>query len=290
MSQLEHLEFRARQLEKVPCPLCSGKQFAQVLTENFLKIVKCSQCNFIFCNPRPTEEELKRFYNQYYPDDSESLWCEQMKDVFRSEGLNKIQNLKGKARVLDVGCGYGFFLKMLKDEGFETYGTEISIKAAEYGQKKLGLTISEKTLRRTKFPANYFDVVTFWYVLEHLSKPRDELFEARRILNKGGLAIIRVPNQSTRFDTILSKLGQTEGFLMNPPRHLNDFTPETLAKLLELTGFHQIEIINSCPRKTGAICQVYRRNFVWWLTEVIYYLSFGRAIWGTSLTAYARKK
>lgn len=297
MTKLEHLIFKPKELKKINCPLCQEIQTSFLLKENDLNVVNCPSCGFIYVNPEPTLKELKRFYNQYYPKNSESLWEEQMEEVFQSEGLNEIEKFKktfrqAQGKILDVGCGYGFFLESLKKRNWQIYGVEISKKAVSFAQKNLGRNILEKSFKEAKFPSNFFDVVTFWYVLEHLKNPLEDLKEAHRVLKRDGLIIVRVPNESTRFDKIFYHLGKWayKFFLMNPPRHLNDFRPKTLFKFLEKSGFLEIKIKNSKPRKTGTKLQLLKRKVFYGIAQIFYYLTFGSLILGTSMTAYGRKR
>lgn len=316
MTKLENLEFRAKKLEKVPCPLCLGNKFQFVVEEHGLKIIKCLACGFIFCNPRPTKKELNRFYEQYYPEESLDLWDEQMSEIFLREGLFPIRKLTsfssfsfptlaerrgwdpdrsvGAFRVLDVGCGYGFFLQMLKNQGFQVFGTEMAGRALDHAKKLIGAKkIFEGELEKARFRKENFDVVSLWYVMEHLARPLENLKEAFRILRPNGLLILRLPQGSTRFDRLIFKfLGQKAEplFLMNPPRHLNDFNKKTMLLALRKAGFIQIKIKNGIPRKTGTKLQIFRRKITYFFAKTFYYLSFGKIVSGSSMIVYARKK
>ncbi len=287
---LENLEFQAKgELEDLGCELCKGHDYHFLLRENSLNLVKCRKCGLVSVNPKPTEEMLEEFYARYFPPESELLWQNQMKRVFRKEGLNKIG--KGPGRLLDVGCGYGFFLKLMKENGWEVEGVELSVKTASYAREELGLTVFNGRLEDAGFRDESFDVVTLWYVMEHLKKPMKVLFDVHRILKKGGLIIVRVPNSNIDIDRTLAKFGKfgKRFFLINPPRHLFDYTPRTISLMLEKAGFSGINIINGIPRSTGSIMELIRRHIWYWMSCIIFFITGGRLIRGSSMTVYAVK-
>ncbi len=290
---LENLEFQVKgELEDLECELCKGHDYHFLLRENSLNLVKCKQCGLVSVNPKPTEKMLEEFYAKYFPPESELLWQNQMRRVFRKEGLNKInRECKTRGRLLDVGCGYGFFLKLMKENGWEVEGVELSTKAASYAKEKLGLTVFNGILEEAGFKDETFDVVTLWYVLEHLRHPMQILFEVHRIVKKDGLVIIRVPNSNIDIDRILIKLGKfgKRFFLINPPRHLFDYTPATISLMLKKAGFGGIKIKNSIPRSTGSLPELIRRYLWHWMSCGIFLLTGGRIVRGSSMTIYAVK-
>jgi 2-polyprenyl-3-methyl-5-hydroxy-6-metoxy-1,4-benzoquinol methylase len=65
-----------------------------------------------------------------------------------------------KGHVLDVGSGYGFFLKMMRNVGYSVHGVELSQAASRYAIHELGLPITHGTLDSLSFPDNTFDIIT----------------------------------------------------------------------------------------------------------------------------------
>ncbi len=297
-AKLENLTYRGQgTLEKIPCPLCRADQFKILLVERELPIVRCEKCSLVFVNPRPSREGLLEFYKDYFPPESESLWQEQMAAVFLKEGLEKIKryqaagllHLKETPAVLDIGCGMGCFLDLMRAQGWKTFGVEPSPSAARHAKEKLHLNVFEGMLEEAELESQW-DVVTLWYVLEHVPHPDQILDRVSRLLRPGGLIIIRAPNQNAGIDLILNKLGLKNFFLINPPRHLFDYSPKTLSRFLEERGLEVLEIRNSIPRATGTWLELARRR-LWYRTfQALYSLSGGKWIRGSSITVYARKK
>ena len=136
----------------------------------------------------------------------------------------------GKA--LDIGCGAGHFLIILKDLGLKVYGVEPSEKAANIGREKLGVDIKTGTLLDHKFPDNYFHFITMNHVLEHLHNPVEVLSEANRILHPNGMLRIQTPN----IDAYGYKRFWKNWFPIDTPRHLIIYSKQSIAGLADKTG------------------------------------------------------
>lgn len=104
---------------------------------------------------------------------------------------------------------------------------------------------------------DYFDVVTFWHSLEHVHDPKATLQEAYRILREGGVVTVQVPNIAT---ILFWFFGQNYSMLQ-APYHLYDFSPSTLGKLLQESGFDVYRTVYS-PGTDGIALSA--KN--WWLS------------------------
>jgi 2-polyprenyl-3-methyl-5-hydroxy-6-metoxy-1,4-benzoquinol methylase len=148
--------------------------------------------------------------------------------------LNDTKDLKiNKGRLLDVGCGAGFFLKSMEDRYSEVRGVEISTSHAEFAQKTMMLDVLNGTIQTANFTAEYFDTITLWDVIEHVVDPRATLDEARRILKKGGLLAISTPN----VNGITASLSKKTWLYYTPPEHLYFFNRNALSTLFKESGF-----------------------------------------------------
>ena len=100
------------------------------------------------------------------------------------------------ARVLDIGCGGGLFLSLLKQQGTDVIGIELSDSRAQYAKTKHGLVIDKHPIENDFWQrgyANHFDAVTLWDVIEHVNYPRQALQSAANVLKQGGLLLIDTP-------------------------------------------------------------------------------------------------
>jgi len=102
---------------------------------------------------------------------------------------------KEKGRLLDVGCGDGFFLEQLIAMGFECVGLEPSTQAAELCQARVGPLGGQVHCQeiRDYHPTDPFDVVVCGEVLEHVEDDVDMLIHIHRLLRPGGTLVLTVP-------------------------------------------------------------------------------------------------
>jgi SAM-dependent methyltransferase len=252
-------------------------------------MVRCLSCGFIYQNPRPSEEERLKSYQGYLPEGANQIeaWGRMMQPVFK-KGADLIERYMPQGRLLDVGTGYGFFLALMQSRGWEVMGLEASLRGARYGRKRWGLSILAQPWEKVSFPEKEFDVVTAFYVIEHLTDPLTFLREVRRIVRPGGMILLRYPH-TTPIKTILS-LMKIKNHLYHLPFHLCDFSPKTMRRALEKVGFTEIETVvggfTAPPDLGGKLSGITFGN----LAQMLYQLSQGRIMLpGVSKTTIARK-
>ncbi len=220
--------------DKAQCPLCGDAGFYPWRSKECLTIGRCLACGFYYTHPFPSEGDLKSLYGEAYY--SVYINDEQKKRaVFREriQWLKKFTILEGK--LLDVGCETGIFLEMIRQEGLDITGIEISETACRYAYRRLGPVIFQGDIRKKNFADNTFDIVTLWHTLEHVPDPLGYLMDIRRILKPGGRVIVEVPNIQFIGTSFLTALGRTGHFLAG--EHLVHFSPKTIKMMIEKAGF-----------------------------------------------------
>ena len=229
-------------LESRPCGLC-GSRFKRPFAVKFdLPVVACRWCGFVYAEPRlPEAELLKRYSPEYFRDE--------YLPIFRADRTGfdpdlvaghyePYLNMAARGfipggRLLDVGCGAGFFLKAAERQGWEVEGIEISSAAAEYARTVLGLRVRLARLEEAAFPDSAFDVVTLLDTLEHLGDPLRTLSEVRRVLKPGGRIILNTPDIES---ASRRELGE-DWAVLSPAEHLSYFSARTLRRMLARAGF-----------------------------------------------------
>ena len=199
-------------------------------------IVRCRWCGLVYTNLRQKEEFIIKSYGEVVDQAYLEEWQGRLLTFKKNlRPLEKLVPLADERKLLDVGCYVGIFLEVAEEAGWEAWGVEPCRWAAEEAWHR-GLKVEACTLQEANFPADFFDVVTMWDVIEHFADPLRELREVHRLLKKEGVLCIHTIN----IESPLAKLmGANWPWLME--MHLYYFSPETLSAMLRKAGFAPIK-------------------------------------------------
>ena len=232
------------------CPLCTNTSLNHhlkvrdylVSLEQF-NLVKCSNCSFIFTNPRPSLEEISGFYQSEdyisHSDKKNSL-MDQLYFLARNLMFHqKLKWLKKYAQksepLLDFGCGTGSFIQFLSKRNWDAWGVEPGDSARQ-------IAIQSNPNRVFKsmdhMSVQSFGTITLWHVLEHLHRLNHDLDKIQRALKPDGRLLIAVPNCNSLDASYYDR--HWAGY--DVPRHLFHFTPETINKLASDHGMQVVKI------------------------------------------------
>jgi len=238
VSYMDYLR-RRPELQNADDPIVKNKELA----EHKFNIVQCKQCGLIYVNPRLPVNKLSELYRQEYfapYSDDVSEASKKREKTFKVEitELEQItQKLGLNKKILDVGCGGGFFLGTL-DKSWEKHGAEINPIAAKFAADKFGINIFQGKLADANIPEETFDVIKMRGVIEHLPDPLSEIQRVYRILRKGGLLAINTPN----IGSICGKIYREKFRLVCPTHHIYYFSTKTLSLMLEKVGLKVLKV------------------------------------------------
>jgi 2-polyprenyl-3-methyl-5-hydroxy-6-metoxy-1,4-benzoquinol methylase len=200
--------------------------------------VRCANCRFVYRHSRPADCDKSTEYDDYhgavrageYGRDGPlaSLW------TINRKRIDWISSLHTGGRLLDIGCGCGYFLHHARESGFAVRGLEISHRAALTAKREQGCEVITGDLEKIADIGGPYDVITMWHVLEHLEDPVAALQKAKESLAGDGSIFIEVPNlNSAKFRLAGAQRRWTGG---NHPRyHLSFFTLRTIKRALTLS-------------------------------------------------------
>ena len=231
--------------EGANCNICGSSKYAVLEEQSPYLTLRCKECGFVYVFPTPPKDTLLKNYNKEYYEP----WIK-TQDKARQKlwewRLKKVERLKEKGLLLDVGCGDGTFLNKAKENGWQVRGTEISEYAVKYIKGTFGIDVNLGVLRQASFPDDFFDVVTLWHVLEHVDDPLDSLKETHRVLKRNGVLIVAVPNLYRRVYNMaymLTRFKRPRVFSQYDREiHIFHFSKSTLKRILEEAGFKDISI------------------------------------------------
>ena len=227
-------------LNPVTAPALVGTDFLFESTSKTFTLYSCEACRCLFLHPMPDSREIERFYPaDYWWNARRSGGLKKLESVYRKLALHdhiafitKAAGVRG-VDVLDVGCGSGTLLGLLKQRGFRVNGLDFSPEAAAIAKAENGVDVAVGSLEEAHFRAESFDVVTLFHVMEHVTNPRLVLAEVSRVLKPNGVAILQVPNiESWQF-----KIFGARWYGLDIPRHVIDYSRNSMLKLLADSGF-----------------------------------------------------
>ncbi len=229
------------------CPLCGAGAVRPALETRDYSVSQqpfalwdCAACGLRFTQDAPGPAEIGAFYqsDDYIShSDTRKGIINALYHVARGYMLGSKQRLIGRIhpsrRLLDVGCGTGYFLNHLQQRGYQVTGVEVDEKARAFGQQQFGLEVyAPEEFLGGAFPGP-FGVVTMWHVLEHVHDPKAYLARINDLLEPGGALVIAVPN----FTSCDAAFYGPYWAAYDVPRHLWHFRPGTLIALAEEAGF-----------------------------------------------------
>lgn len=207
-------------------------------------MVECGGCRLLRLEPRPTREELRAYYPEQYWFDPGGSAAGRLEEAYRRLVISDhvcfvrraIKAAGGDGPALDVGCGGGLFLGMLRQEGVRVVGLDLSPRAASVAWRVQGVPALAGDLEHNPLRPSSFAVVTMFHVLEHLLDPLAQLRTVYDLLRPGGRLVVQVPNAAC-WQFLL--LGENWSGL-DAPRHLLNFRPHDLENLLAAAGFEVV--------------------------------------------------
>jgi len=245
-------------------------------------LFRCKSCRSAYLDPRPTHDSIGLAYRNYFTHNvasgmqsSSGFLLGSIKAGIRNDYLKarfgiilypripfgrlalsllpyrrmaldrsvRDLALPGKnAKLLDIGCGSGDFLRAASSLGWDTQGIDPDPEAVA-AARKTGLTVRQGGFPRTGFPDGQFDAVTLSHVIEHVHDPIVALREVHRILKPGGRIWIATPN----IDGAGHRLFGRHWRGLEPPRHLVMFNSSSLRLACERGGFVNVVLERSPP-------------------------------------------
>lgn len=230
------------------CPCCEHKERSLWFQNRDLILHRCHRCGVAYQDPQPDLAALlKQSYSEEYfascrerlPDQTTALQT-RLADIERLAWADGTPH--GPLRALDIGSGIGAFLLAARERGWQPAGLEPSPYAVRYCMDTLGLDVKQGTLDDHVAWPYPFDVVHLNHVLEHFQRPLENLQRVRQLLRPGGVLAVEVPREGKLASLLLHKLSAWRAATRYPRPvftivHMCVFTPASLHRLLERTGF-----------------------------------------------------
>lgn len=223
-----------------------GKDYEYKTTNDVFAAYQCRTCQLVYLDPRPQISDMERIYPPEYHafDFTEADFGFVHKVRSRLEArrlLASCKDLDADAKILDVGCGDGFHLRLLREYGNGSWsleGVDLDRRAVTAAQRS-GLEVHFGSVNEMELPEDHYDLVFMIQTIEHVERPDVVLQAVHRLLKPGGRLVIVTDNTGS-IDFGLFKKGYWGGYHF--PRHLNLFNRFALSRLAEKIGFNVTEM------------------------------------------------
>lgn len=242
-------EKAALSLETVGCcicesndaePLAVGEDFEYRTSSDTFLAMRCKTCGLVYLNPRPSLSDLDCIYPENYhafqfSEEHYGLVYKVRRRLEARRALSWCKRLGPEARIIDVGCGDGFHLGLLREfgkPGWRLEGVDNSTRAVEMAARA-GLEVHLGSVESLSLPESAYDLAILVQTIEHVSNPPEILSAVRRLLKPGGTVVV-VTDNTDSLDFKLFKGRHWGGYHF--PRHWNLFNPRTMTALAHKVG------------------------------------------------------
>ena len=234
------------------CYLCEGRSFQPVPTpgrwigtevfgslDKHLRLMRCDGCGLVFVNPRPSFENMNKFYS------GDTYTCHEVagsastgsRADFLLNWIDKHLPPNTPKTLLDYGAGGGGFMLHARKRGWEVQGFE----PGRRGLETCRAACLVATDHVEELPLGYFGLITLHHVLEHVANPVEVLGRIRKLLTPNGRLFVAVPNAHSLRARLalpaLSKKFNVDERYRAFPIHLTYYDDKTLKRMLVKAGW-----------------------------------------------------
>ena len=249
-----------KDFKNIKCPFCQSSNIEMKNRNLESNLYRCKKCSTLFRKyflPPFTDysskyfvEDYKNQYGKTYEEDSANL------TALAKRRLEKIKKIKPKGKILDIGSAMGFFLKEAREYGYETEGIEISKYASDYCINTLNLNVHNCSLLDFEYKEKEYDIITAWYVVEHIYNFETILERILFSLKDDGILAFATPNGNG-----LSGRFNKNYFSIVPSDHAFEANPKSLNILMSKYSLKCVNLENQSIYY-NRFCDIFNFEFI----------------------------
>ncbi|MEZ5306318.1 MAG: class I SAM-dependent methyltransferase [Pyrinomonadaceae bacterium] len=271
-------------MRETNCCVCSGSRserigsgldFEYSTAAGEFHADRCVDCGLVFLNPRPDVSEFERIYPDNYhafefSEDQFGFVYKVRRRLEANRLLSWCEGIPADARILDIGCGDGFHLEILRDFGLRTWqleGVDLDERAVTIARAK-GIKVINGDVSDERLRPSSYDLIILIQTIEHVADPFLLLSRAFGLLRPGGRLVVVTDNtDSPDFAAFQRRYWGGYHF----PRHWNLFNRSNIKKIALKAGFDvemvrtQISPVNWTYSIRNLLCD---RRAPRWLVEL----------------------
>lgn len=218
---------------------------------------RCCNCELVQQYPLPSDTSA--FYRQYPVHQKKGRAYQLLRANVMARSYFRPTSQDSTLRLLDFGCGDGWFLSICKGKLAELSGFEPDTGHASTLSAALDIRIESDLGELHRSMACGFDIVTMHQVLEHLTDPDAAFASAATLLKPGGRLFIVIPDLGSREARWFGR--KWHG--LDPPRHISFPTPVAIGRLAARHGFdiEDSRALPFPPALAGSLCNLVAGRF-----------------------------
>lgn len=267
------------------CPLCGSSNRNKILLRAPDRtVVSCSVCSMIYpCFLPGISQKYKKsyFFEEYciqygktYLEDFDSIRIQGNRRFIIIENLvsGYIKGLlQDEMNLLDIGCAYGPFLSVVKNAGWNAFGTDISPDAIEYVKTQLEIPAWVSAFpapdRENKIAEKKYIVISLWYVIEHFQDLETVFERIRSLLIPGGILAFSTPSGSG----ISARKSLSQFLQKSPVDHFTVWRSRYVKQQLSRYGFSVIRIVHTGhhPERFPGMQKIKKNGMLWRFLEIV---------------------
>ncbi|MCB0378301.1 MAG: class I SAM-dependent methyltransferase [Bdellovibrionales bacterium] len=225
-------------LESKSCRVCSV-EVKPILEVRHWPLSQCPECRLVQVARKPSAQELEEIYSShYFTSDKYENTLPLEKENQRRLSLLQNCGLKKGDSVLEIGCATGTFLEKITSD-FDVYAMDYSQDSINEVKRKnpsLADRLKAGPIEELSYPAQAFDAIVMWDVLEHLWDVKAVAEQLKTWLKPGGFLLISSPD----IGAPLAQISGSRWAFMTPPEHLTFFSKKSLARLFQPLDFKTV--------------------------------------------------
>jgi SAM-dependent methyltransferase len=213
------------------------------IQDKFYDVFSCSKCktkwsdphtvdnivyDYIYKNSEDTPGYMR--YSQYARDVKD--YRNPLKFLAKQEHVyySVVKSLPKKGKILEVGCGLGYFTYALAKSGYDVVGIDVSAEAIDEANTRYGNYFKHKDFFSLSAGEGKYDVILMIELIEHVDNPKRYLEHAKTLLAENGRLIVTTPNRSWYGDNVIWSSDL-------PPVHLTWFSEDGMKLLADDVGY-----------------------------------------------------
>jgi len=233
-------------IQDTACPVCCATQSSYFCRAQGFALNRCASCRHVFVSPRIRPDIQQRLSEELEVDfrdpflETQKLSAEYLCRLLRKHAPGP--------RLLDVGFGAGYLMRMARAYAFQVYGLDGSETSIEHLAPLFGRRIKKVSLSDTDLPWGSFDAAVMSHVLEHLPQPAVVLNRIRQAMNHRAILYVAVPD----IESLQFRIFGNRWDAINPVAHFQFFNEASLSRLLEACGFETVRRVRHPPLRGNA--------------------------------------